>query len=111
MHRITAIRDLISNQAPVAGSVESNATAIPASAVGSDQAHSPIRETATALTRHPKRNPMRRGTDFLSRAAESSVRSFVDDPMSTRESTVLVKFPVITAVDTAPGNAMRKSEY
>src|SRR6266404_2387533 len=86
------------------------AIATAASATGNDQAQSPSMKTAEALTTQPKRKPTRRCNDLLKRPASTgSKRCF--ESKSISDKTVLVKLPVITAVEIAPGIARRRSAY
>src|SRR5258708_7553156 len=86
-------------------------TATAASATGNDQAQSPNVETAAAATTQPTRKPQSRYRDLFRRPASSAINGRRFDNASISDRTVLVKFPVITAVEIAPGMAKRSSAY
>src|SRR5215472_5797751 len=85
------------------------ATATPANPTGSDQAQSPSHETAAAPAMQPAKKPKTSSDVFLSRSLGPSTRGSLCDSVSNSDRTVLVKLPVITAVEGAPGTARRKS--
>src|ERR1700730_6730763 len=85
-----------------------DATAMPASATGNDQAQSPSKATAAAATTQPMKKPIRRWRDLFNRSVAPSINGCVRDSVSSSDSTVLVKLPVMTAVEGAPGTAKRK---
>jgi len=74
-------------------------TATPAKVIGSNQAQSPSHDTATAPARQPAKKPATSSAVFLSRSFASSISGSVPDSVSSSDRTVLVKFPVITAVE------------
>src|SRR5262249_33484235 len=80
-------------------------------ATGNDQAHSPIVEMAIAAMTHPSIKPKRRYRDRFNRAPSALIRGCPRDSASMIERTVLVRLPVITAVEIAPGSAKRSSAY
>src|SRR5260370_38359826 len=86
--------------------VKPSATA--ASATGSDQAQSASKEMAAAATMQPTRKPKRRYRDLFNRPASTVINGRLFDNMSISESTVLVKLPVITAVEIPPAQAHRQ---
>lgn len=88
--------------------LDGNATATPANTTGSDQAQSASDETATAPATQPAKKPTRTLRVFLSRSLAPSVSGCVRDKVSSIDRTVLVRLPVITAVEGAPGTAIRK---
>src|SRR6266403_6163641 len=85
-----------------------NQTATPPNRTGNDQAQSPNKETAAAATMQPPRKPKRRSRDLFKRPASTVINGRPRDNMSISDKTVLVKLPVITAVEIAPGIAKRK---
>src|SRR5260370_38662574 len=87
------------------------AIATAASATGNDQAKPPSMNTADALTTQPKRKPKRRCNDLLKRSASTGSKARCFASKSISDNTVLVKLPVITAVEIAPGIARRSSAY
>src|SRR6266403_1593119 len=84
------------------------ASAAPASATGSDQAQFRNKETAAAPATQPAKKPTRSFQVFFSRSWAPSVSGWLRDSVSSSASTVLVKLPVITAVEGARGTARRK---
>src|SRR4030095_8913454 len=84
-----------------------NATATPASTTGSDQAQSLSHETAAASAMQPAKKPTTSSNVFFSRSLVPSISGSLRDSVSSSDSTVLVKLPVITAVEGAPGTARR----
>src|SRR5215510_14596175 len=85
-----------------------NKSATPASATGSAHDQSRSHETAPAPTRQPAKKPATSCTVFFNCSpAFCSNGSFLHR-VSSSDNTVLVKFPVITAVEGAPGMARRK---
>ena len=87
------------------------AIATAASATGNDQAQSPSIKTAEALTTQPKRKPKRRCNDLFKRPVSTGSKARCFESKSISDKTVLVKLPVITAVEIAPGIARRRSAY
>src|SRR3981081_83539 len=87
-----------------------NAVATAASVAGNDQAQSPRREMAAAATTQPTRKPNRRSRDLFKRPASTAINGRPDNT-SISDRTVLVKLPVITAVEIAPGIAKRSRVY
>src|SRR5258708_38756892 len=87
------------------------AIAKPDSTIGNDQVQSPNTETAEALTTQPSRKPRRRCQDLLRRPASTGSKARSFDSKSISDKTVLVKLPVMTAVEMAPGIARRSSAY
>src|SRR5258708_5644775 len=87
-----------------------NATAIAARTTGNDQAQSPSKEMATAATTQPARKPKSRCEDLFNRSASTGSKGLREDA-SISDRTVLVKLPVITAVEIAPGMARRSRAY
>src|SRR5262245_41036066 len=81
------------------------------SATGNDQAHSPIVEMAIAAMTHPSIKPKRRYSDRFNRPPSALIRGWPPDSASMMERTVLVRLPVMTAVEIAPGSAKRSSAY
>ena len=61
-----------------------------------------------AATMQPTRKPKRRRRDLFNRPASAVIKGPLCDKMSINERTVLVKLPVITAVEIPPGKAKRK---
>jgi hypothetical protein len=84
--------------------------ATPDSATGNDQAQSPRVETAGAATTHPKRNPNKGCKDLFKRPESVGGKGRLDNE-SISAKTVLVKLPVMTAVETARGIAKRSNAY
>src|SRR5712672_1433237 len=80
-------------------------TAAAAKTTGSDQAQSRSRETASAPATHPAKKPRRSFEVFFTRSSAPSVSGWLRASVSSNDSTVLVKLPVITAVEGAPGTA------
>jgi hypothetical protein len=87
------------------------AIATAASTVGMDHAQSPSIEIATADTTQPTRNPISRRRDLFNRPRSTVIKCCCGDSISMSDKTVLVKFPVITAVETTFGNAKRMRAY
>src|SRR5262245_19650859 len=87
------------------------AIATPDRATGNDQAQSRSIATATAAATQPKRKPTSRCKDCLRRPASTADTARPFDSSSMSDKTVLVKFPVMTAVEIAPGIARRSSAY
>src|SRR5229473_5711652 len=85
-----------------------NATATPASTTGNDQAQSPRYVTAAAATTQPPKKPTRRCSEPVSRSASPAINGWVRDCLSSSDRTVLVKLPVMTAVEGATGRAKRR---
>src|SRR5262249_16350228 len=83
-------------------------SAAAANTTGSDQAQSRSKETPAAPTTHPTKKPTRRLRAFFHRSLAPSISGWSRDSPSSSESTLLVKFPVITAVEGAPDTARRK---
>src|SRR5215813_9595371 len=83
-------------------------TANPASATGTDQAHAPKIETAAAPAIQPARKPTTTFNVLFSRARAPSSKGRLGDSVSRSDNTALVKLPVITAVEGAPGTARRR---
>src|SRR2546428_581001 len=83
----------------------STATAAAASTTGNDHDQSPSHETAAAPATQPAKKPMTSVEVFLRRSSAPSVSGRARDTVSSSDRTVLVKLPVITAVDGAPGRA------
>src|SRR5260370_23064542 len=99
-----AKRTLIKNQAfPYR-----NQIAMPPNATGHDQAQSPNKGMAAAATTQPTRKPKRRRRDLLNRPASAAINGRPCGNISISERTVLVRLPVITAVEIPPGKAKRK---
>src|ERR1700682_3915079 len=98
---------------PVQGSALSYRIAIatPDSTTGNDQAQSPSTETALALTTQPSRKPNSSCKDLFKRPASTGIKAPCLNSKSISDNTVLVKLPVITAVEIAPGIARRSSAY
>src|SRR5229473_741822 len=108
----TGIECKIRNSTIVGGdSTYRTATATPASATGNDQAQSPSKETAAAATTQPTRKQKRSRRDLFNRPASTVISGRLGDDASINDSTVLVKLPVITAVEIAPGIAKRSRAY
>ena len=93
-----------------APSRDDNATATAANATGKDQAQSPNMETALAAIRQPTRKPMRSCRDLFNRPLSTDIIGRFDN-LSISDKTELLKLPVITAVEIAPGMAKRSSAY
>jgi hypothetical protein len=87
------------------------AAAKAASATGTDHAQSLKIETAAAATTQPTRKPTNRCRDLFNRPASSGNKARRFDRRSINDKTVLVKLPVITAVEIAPGIAKRRRVY
>jgi hypothetical protein len=66
------------------------------------------REMAAAATMQPTRKPKRRCRDLFNRAASAVINGPPCDSRSISARTVLVRLPVITAVEIPPGKAERK---
>src|SRR5215831_10611289 len=87
------------------------ATAMAASVTGKNQAQSATKVTAAAATTQPNRKPSSRYTDRFSRSLSAVIKRWRFDDNSINDRTVLVKLPVITAVEIAPGMAKRSKAY
>src|SRR5215470_4998835 len=85
-----------------------NKSATPASATGSAHDQSPSNETAAAPTRQPAKNPATSPTVFFNCSPAFCISGSFRHRVSSNDSVVLVKLPVITAVEGAPGTARRK---
>ena len=88
-----------------------HATAAAASVTGKDQAQSASRGTAAAAMTQPNRKPTSRCTDLLSRSLSVVIKDWRFDSRSINDRTVLIRLPVITAVEIAPGIAKRSRAY
>src|SRR5262249_10517720 len=82
-------------------------TAAAANNAGSDQAQSPRKETAAAPATQPVKKPTTRLSVFFHRSLGPSISGLFPSNPSSSDSTLLVTFPVITAVEGAPGTARR----
>src|SRR5256885_5288504 len=87
------------------------ATATAASAAGRDQAQSPANEAAAAATTQPARNPSKRPSERFSGVESCGSNRWRAESKSIADKTALAKFPVITAVEMAPGTARRRRAY
>ena len=85
-----------------------NQTATQPNATGNDHAQSPNRGTAAAATMQPMRKPNRGCRDLFNRPSSTVFNGRPCDSISISARTVLVKLPVITAVEIPPGKAKRK---
>src|SRR5215831_18900113 len=88
-----------------------SAIAKAASTVGIDHAQSRRTEIAAAATTQPARKPISRRSELFSRLRSTGVNGCRGDNRSISDKTVLVRFPVITAVETTFGNAKRRRAY
>jgi len=77
-----------------AGPLLPHASAMAASAAGSDQVQSPSKEIAAAAATQPTRKPKRRRRDFFNRSALADVHGRFGDNLSISDRTVLVRLPV-----------------
>src|SRR5262245_50380496 len=82
-----------------------------ASVTGKDQAQSASKGTAAAATTQPNRKPRSRCTDLFSRSRSAVIKDWRFDNKPISDRTVLVKLPVITAVEIAAGIARRSKAY
>src|SRR5262249_26379710 len=83
-------------------------TATPASITGTDQAQSPSQVTAAAPATQPAVKPTTSFTVSFKRTSASRIKGWRGDSVSRATSTVVVRLPVITAVDGATGSASRR---
>ena len=83
--------------------------AITATATGNDHAQFPSQETAAAPARHPAKNPISAPSVLFKSAFAPFIRGSPREKLSSSDRTRLVVFPVITAVEGAPGTVRRKS--
>jgi hypothetical protein len=72
-------------QLPPPGHISERATTSAASAVGNDQAHSPIMVIAIAATTHPIRKPKRRYSDRFNRPPSALISGWPCDRVSMME--------------------------
>src|SRR5277367_4750199 len=85
--------------------------ATPDNATGTSQAQSERSETATAAIMQPIKKPARRWRERLSLSLSAVRKGSFLASKSIAAKTALVKLPVITAVEIAPGIAKRSRAY